>query len=75
MFIVLLSFSSSLACIAKVSDWTKCLSLNDEPCIVRPILIDFNPFELTYYPLMISLDKCNGNCNSSNDLSIKICFK
>ena len=35
LFIVLLSFSSSLK--------TKCLSLNDESCTVRPILIDLNP--------------------------------
>ena len=32
---VVLRFSSSLA--------TKCLFLNDEPCMVRPTLIDRNP--------------------------------
>ena len=55
MFIVLLSFSSSLA--------TKCLSLNDEPCMVRPTLIDLNSVELKYYRFMISLIKCTGGCN------------
>ena len=35
MFIVLLSFSESLA--------TKCLFLNDEPCMLRPNLININP--------------------------------
>ena len=60
--IVLLSFSSSLA--------TKCVSLNDKPCMFRPTLIDLNPVELTYYLFMISLDKCNG---SYNVLSPKIC--
>ena len=63
LFIVLLSFSESLA--------TKCLLLNDEPIIVRPTLIDMNPFELTYYPFMISLNKCTGSCNV---LSPKICL-
>ena len=48
MLIVLLSFSSSLA--------TKSLSLNDEPCMVILTLIDLNPVELKYYPLMISSD-------------------
>ena len=62
MFIVLLSFSSSLA--------TKYVSLIDEPCMVRPALIDLNPFELKHYPFMISLDKCNGSCNV---LSPKMC--
>ena len=41
VFMILLSFSSSLA-----RDRTKCLSLNDEPCIVRSIRIDLNPVEL-----------------------------
>ena len=50
VFIVLLSFSESLA--------TKFLFLNDEPRLVRPTLIDLNPIELKYYPFMISLDKC-----------------
>ena len=48
MFIVLLSYSESLA--------TKCLFLNDESCMVRPTLIDLNPVDLKYYSLMISLD-------------------
>ena len=65
LFIVLLSFSESLAC-----DRTKCLFLNDEPCMVRPTLIDMNPIELKYYPFMISLNKCTGTCNV---LSPKIC--
>ena len=63
VFIVLLSFSSSLA--------TKYVSLIDESCMVRPALIDLNPFGLKYYPFMISLDKCNGSCNV---LSPKICI-
>ena len=65
MFIVLLGFSSSLA-----HKQTKCLFLNDEPCMVRPTLIDLNPVELKQYPFMVSLDKCSGSCNV---LSPKIC--
>ena len=34
----LLSFSEFLA--------TKCVSLNNEPCMIRPFLIDLNPVEL-----------------------------
>ena len=65
VLIVLLSFSTSLA-----HDRTKCLFLNDEPCMVTPILIDMNPAELKYYPFMISLSKFIGNCNV---LSPKLC--
>ena len=68
MFIVLLSFSESLTCYQ-----TKCLSLNDEPCMgcmATPTLIDLNLVELKYYLFMINLDKCNGSCNI---LSPQIC--
>ena len=62
LFIVSLSFSSSLA--------TKCLFLNDEPCMVKPTLLDLNPVELKHYPFMISLNKFIESCNA---LSPKIC--
>ena len=38
VFLVLLIFNESLA--------SKCLHLNDKPCMVRPTLIDLNPVEL-----------------------------
>ena len=50
VFIVLLSFSEYLPRVAKVSSLTKCLPLNDEPCMVRATLTDLNPVELKYYP-------------------------
>ena len=52
MLIVLLSFSRSLA--------TKCMSINKEPCTIRPTVINLNPVELKYDPFMINLDKCSG---------------
>ena len=51
----------------------KYVSLNNEPCMIRPTVIDLNPFELNNYPFMISLDKCSANCNAAYDLSTKIC--
>ena len=47
VFIGLLSFSSSFT--------TKCLSLNEQPCMIRLILIDLNPVDLNFYPLIGSL--------------------
>ena len=58
VFIVLLSFSESLARCR-----TKCLSLNNQPCIDRPTVINLNPVDLKYYPFVISLDKCRGSGN------------
>ena len=39
VFIGFFSFSRFLA--------TKCMSLNNEPCMIRPTLIDLNPVDLT----------------------------
>ena len=58
VFIILLSFSSSLACVAKVRP-----NKMSELCMVRPTLIDFNPVELKGCLFMISLDKRRGSCN------------
>ena len=49
---------------------TKCQLLNDEPCMIRPTLIDMNPVERKYYPFVIITDICTGSCNV---LSPKIC--
>ena len=62
MLFILLSFSESLA--------TKCVPLNDEPCMARPTHFYLNPAELKYYLFMINLDKCSGSCNV---LSPKAC--
>ena len=71
MFIVLLSFSKSLERVAKISDRTKRLFLNDEPCMFRPTPIVANPNEIKYYSFIISLNKYTGSCNV---LSSKICI-
>ena len=31
--------------------------------MTRPTIIDLNHVELSYYPFMIILDKCNWSCN------------
>ena len=60
---------------ADVSKFTT--SINKQPCMARPILIDLNPDEhnegLRYYPFMVNLDRCNGICSTFNDLSNRIC--
>ena len=49
------------------------MSLNNKPFMVRHFLIGFNPVDLRFYLLMISLGKCSENLNSANDLSRKLC--
>ena len=45
------------------SDQTNCLFLNEQPCIVRPTLVDMNLNELKYYLFIISLNKHTVSCN------------
>ena len=63
VFNALLIFSGSLASMANVSNYTKCLSLNNQSCMTRPTLIDFNPDEhnqrLSYYAFMANINRCN----------------
>ena len=50
-FITVLSFIGSLT--------TKCVSLNNEPCMVRPTLSGLNPVELNCHSFKINVDKCS----------------
>ena len=53
LVLVLLVFGGSTA--------TKCVSVNNQPFIVRPMLTDLNTDELHRSPFIISLDRCNGS--------------
>ena len=39
--------------------------------MIMSTLIDLNLVELNYYPFVISLVKCNRDCNAVDDLSTK----
>ena len=75
VFIVLLSLIRLLASMV-VSDYAKWLSLNNEPYMIRPTLIDLNHDEYKqgwcYYPFMVNWDRCNGGCNTIDDPSGRI---
>ena len=40
---------------------------------MKNVLINLNPVELKCYPYIITLDKCNGSCNTFTEISDKIC--
>ena len=67
VFIVSWSFSKSLV--------TKYVSLYIKPCLIRPTFLDLHPVRIKYYPFLIALDKCTGNCKSVDDLSPKYVFR
>ena len=45
----------------------KCVSMNNQSCIVRQILTDLSPNELYYYPLITSKNRCNASYNTVED--------
>ena len=72
-FIVRLIFSGLLARATKVSDRIKCLCLNNSPCLAKLTLTGLNSDEFHYYPFMVRLYRCDGSCNTLDDLSSGIC--
>ena len=51
------------------------MSLNNEPCMIRPTLVAINHVDLNYYPFLISVDKFNGSCDVVYDFSTKYVFR
>ena len=70
MFIALLSN------IVNGSNHAKCISLNNQKCIIQPTLINFHSKkysqEFCYHPFAGKLDKCVGNYDTLNGLSSKV---
>ena len=50
------------------------MTLNNEPYMDRPTLIDLNLFDVKYYSFMISLDQCSGSCNAVDGLFLENMF-
>ena len=65
LVLVMLAFSGLLA--------TKCVSMNNQPYMARPSLIYLNPDEFYYYLFIISVDRCNGSCNTFEDPFDRMC--
>ena len=61
-----------------ISNLTKRISLNNQPSMTPPIIIDLNPDEynqgLCYEIIMVELVGCNGSCNTLDDSSSRICL-
>ena len=58
--------------IVNVSNQTKYKFLCNQPCIIKPTLINLhrNEYsqELLYYPFAVNLGRCTGSCNTLDDL-------
>ena len=59
------------------SNYTKCMSLGNQKCMIQPTLINLHPNEWSqefhYNSFTVKLDRCVGSCHNLNDLSNKRC--
>ena len=66
-----------LISIVKGSNYTKCISLRNQKCMIQPTLINVHPNECSqefhYYPFSVKLDRYVRSCNTLNELSYKVC--
>ena len=51
----------------------KCVSMNNQECIIRPQLININSNEPSFYLYSIKVNRYSGSCNNIKDLYTKIC--
>ena len=60
-----------LASTVNASNHTKCISLNNQQCMIQPTLINLYPDEYghgwRYYPFAVNLDTCVGSCDDDDD--------
>ena len=51
----------------------KCVSMNNQEYKVRPVVMNINSDEPSFYPYSILVNKCGGICNNINDPYAKSC--
>ena len=49
-----------------------CISINNQKCKVRPIIVDVNSNNPIFLPFSLKINSCSGNCNIINDPYAKI---
>ena len=69
LLLVLLCFCGSLAAAKTI----KCVSVNNQQFMVWSTIIDLNLEELYYYLFIISMNRCDGTCNTIEDPFGRIC--
>ena len=50
-----------------------CVLTNNQECKVRPEIIDVSSNNPIFYPFIVKINGCSGNCNSINDPYAKVC--
>ena len=50
-----------------------CISTKNQECKARPQVININSNNPIFYPFIIKINKCSGNCNNIDNAYAKIC--
>ena len=50
-----------------------CISINNQECKVRPEIVDVSSNNPIFYPFSVKINRCSGNCNSTNDTYASTC--
>ena len=51
----------------------KCVSMNNQECKIRPVIMNINSDEPSFYPYSVEINKSTGSCNNINDTCAKLC--
>ena len=46
---------------------SKCITMSNQECKVRPEIVNVNSNEPTFYPYSVKINKCISSCNNIND--------
>ena len=68
-------FSVDRSLVSNSNGRINCVSLNNQPCQARLTLVNINSNQLLYYPYTVSINKCGGSCNSTNDQYALVCVQ
>ena len=63
IFVSTLMFFSSLPNVNPL----ECVSMSNQPCKVKPEIININSNNPIFHPFIIKTNKCSGNCNNISD--------
>ena len=70
-------FTGPLTSVVNVSNYAKCVSLNNRQCMTQPTLVNLHPHEynqgLHYCSFAVKLDRCIRRYNTFTDLYNKVC--
>ena len=67
-------FLLGLTILSNFTNKLNCISMKNQECKTRPQVININSNNPIFYPFIIKINKCSGNCNNINNPYAKICL-